>query len=332
MEFKTAAILGVTGMVGQELLSIMNADTSFQFEKLFVYSSSQTSQQIVEYKGHKIPVSPFDENNIPDIDILFSSVDENLSKKIVPEFLKKGAYVIDDSSAFRLDKKCAMVVVGINDNLIRVSQKLYAQPNCVVIGIVYPLFLIMSKYRVKKVYVSTYQSITGAGKKAFREFTENLNNYINTKEIRLEVFKNDPILNAIPVIPDSVEAGGGKILKGFTYEEEKIALEVKRMLNTDIDIIATAVRVSVEVGHSASIFLEVQGRPLRIEALFKNSPYIEFEKNAIYTPKQARGKNKVYICRLRTYKNTICFWATWDNLRIGSALNMWNIFKKLLTQ
>ncbi len=333
--FRSCAILGATGLVGQELLSIMNKDNKFTFEKLLLFSSSQTKNISIQYKGKKITVLPFDENKIPDVDVLFSSVDETLSKKFVPLFLKKGTYVIDDSSAFRLDRESALVLDGINDNLIKKSQKLYSQPNCALIGIAYPLHSLIPIYHIKKIYVSTYQSISGAGRNAMADFSVNLKNYIEGKNIKLNVFKNNPVLNAIPVIPDY--DFHGKTNPDFTKEEEKIALETNKILgkqNNPLPILATCVRVSVTVGHSACVFIEVKEQPdfTKISKAFQSNKHIEFSNNMVFTPQYAAGKDKVFVCRLRLSANTICFWTTWDNLRIGSGLNMWNIFKKLLAQ
>ncbi len=335
--FESCAILGATGLVGRELLMIMNNDESFTFKNLLLYSSSSTTVTTLEYKSEKISVRPLDEKNIPQVDIVFSSLNESLSKQYVPHFLAKGSCVIDDSSAFRLEKDSALVLCGINDNLIKKKQRLYSQPNCVVVGIAYPLNLIIKKYPVTNVYVSTYQSISGAGKNALNDFYNNLVNYINGKALKLDVFKNDPILNAIPTIPDfSYES---KQFPGFTKEEEKIILETKRILGTDFDIVPTCVRVSVEKGHSASISIEIDEKHIinagypehkQVKEILSGDKFLIFSDSEVFTPKQASGKDEIYICRLKILGNTISFWATWDNLRIGAALNMWNIFKKLL--
>lgn len=324
------AIVGATGLVGQELLTIMNKDSGFKFKNLFLYSSSRGKKSIFEYKSRKISVEPFDEKNLPHFDIVFSSMDENLSRKYVPVFLDRGCYVIDDSSAFRLDKSSALVVYGINDELIRREQKLYCQPNCVVIGIVYPIFLVSKVYKINRVYVSTYQSITGAGRKALEDFTTNLKNFVEDSEICLKIFKNDPVLNAIPVIPDSNFTG--EKLEGFTKEEEKLFLETNRILGKNIPIISTCVRISVMRGHSATVFIELaqEASPTEIARLLENNEFIEFKNDGIYTAKDVVGKDKVYLCRLKVFKNILSFWVGWDNLRIGSAYNMWKIFTKLI--
>jgi aspartate-semialdehyde dehydrogenase len=327
--FKTCAILGATGLVGAELIKIFNQDKNFQFENLILLSYHSQYPPIA-YKNKLIKVTTLDKNNIPKVDILFSSAPATLSKEIIPKFLEQGSYVIDDSSAFRLENSCALVICGINDYLISKSQKLYAQPNCVIVGISYPIFLLFKNYKIKKIYISTYQSISGAGKNALNDFNQNLKNYIENKNISLKFFQNDPILNAIPVIPDTNYQSN--IFENFTQEEEKLILELNKVLQANLDINPACVRISTLRGHCANVFVELEEpHPLgEIETLFKSNPYIEFSNSDIFTPKDAAFKDKVFICRLKLKNNVLSFWAVWDNLRIGAALNMYHIFKKLL--
>lgn len=309
------AIVGATGLVGREILKILGEYGYINGEnKIYLYASEKSDGKCVYINKKKLTVKSLKYENLKEkYDFVLFSAGASISKKWAMEFVNRGAVVIDNSSAFRRDKSVPLVVPEINGNKIK-DAKIIANPNCSTIGISLPLFAISKKYKIKRVIVSTYQAVSGAGKKGINDLVLKQNN-----KFYYNIFNN-----LLPQID--------KPLKNkYTLEEDKMIFELRKILNNNsIKISATCVRVPIKNCHSESVFLELGKKPnLKIvkKTLYnQNGVYVvdNLLKNKYPMPIIANGKNDVFIGRIRkdlSCDNAISMFLCFDNLRKGAALN-----------
>ncbi len=323
------AIVGISGLVGNTILKVLE-EQDFQIDKLIPVASKKSIGNKIMYQKKKYTIISIEEAIAQKPDIAIFSAGSLVSLKFAPKFAEIGCFVIDNSSAWRMDKSKKLIVPEINGDKITRNDKIIANPNCSTIQMVLPLSKLHQKYKIKRIVVSTYQSISGSGQKAIQQFENERNNKIGTKIYPYQIDKN-----CLPHCDDFTE-------NDYTKEEMKLVNETHKIFNDNsIGISATAVRVPVTGGHSESINVEFETSFLiddirKILSETKNIILQDDIKNNIYPmPITAEGKDAVFVGRLRndlSQKNTLNMWVVADNLRKGAATNTVQIAQLLIDQ
>ena len=320
------ALIGATGMVGGVMLEILK-ERNFPFDELFLVASESSIGKKIMFLNKTYLVIGLEEavQNGPDIAIFSAGGETSLNW--APKFAEKGTFVIDNSSAWRMDKAKKLIIPEINGDLLTKDDKIIANPNCSTIQMLMVLSPIHKKYGIKRVIVSTYQSITGTGMMALSQLE---NEY---KGIKGEMAYKYPIhQNAIPHCDDFLS-------NGYTKEEMKLSNETHKILDKTIKVSATAIRIPVIGGHSESINLSLNN-PFEIEdikTLLDNTTGVELKDdidNFDYPmPLYSKGKDEVFVGRIRkdfSEKNSLNLWVVADNLRKGAATNTIQIAEKII--
>jgi len=320
------AIVGVTGMVGQEMLKVLG-EMSLPITELIPVASKSSVGTKIKFGGQEHVVVEIEDalNKKPDV-ALFSAGGD-ISLDWAPKFAAIGCRVVDNSSAFRMDEDKKLIIPEINGSDLTEDDFIIANPNCSTIQMLIALAPLHKLYTIKRVVVSTYQSISGTGAKAVIQM-EN-----ERQGIKGEMVYPYPIdQNVLPHCDDFLE-------NGYTKEEMKLVNETKKILDPNIAVTATAVRVPVQGGHSEAINVSFEkdfDLPF-IRKIFHNNPAIHLQDNPTTNtypmPLFAAGKNEVFIGRLRrdeSQENTLNMWVVADNLRKGAALNTLQIVQKLI--
>lgn len=320
------AVVGATGMVGNVLLQVLR-EQNFPITELIPVASEKSVGTEIDFGGLKFKVVGLETavNMRPDVAIFSAGGDTSL--EWAPKFAEVGTTVIDNSSAWRMDPTKKLIVPEINGNELTATDKIIANPNCSTIQLVLTLAPLHKAYKVKRVVVSTYQSITGTGVKAVQQM-ENERNGING-----DMAYNYPIdKNCIPQCDSFVD-------NGYTKEEMKLTNETKKILDPAINVTATAVRVPVVGGHSEAVNIEFENdfdlADVR-KILHEQSGITLKDDPTTYSypmPKYAEGKDDVFVGRIRrdeSQANTLNLWIVADNLRKGAATNAVQIGKLLI--
>jgi len=326
------AILGATGRVGAELLAVLE-ERNFPVGELRLLASSRSKEASLTFKGASIPVQEATPEAFKGIDIVLASAGEEISKRLAPAAVAAGACVIDNSNAFRMDKDVPLVVPEVNAKALHKHNGIIANPNCSTAQLVVVLKPLHDAAGLKRVIVTTYQSVSGAGKEAIDELEHQTRAIMNNEDYTPAVFQHQIAFNIIPHIDKFLD-------NGYTKEEMKMVNESRKMLDLpDLPITATAVRVPVVIGHSESVTidLEKQLSPDQARQILASSPAIEIWDSpgeGIYpTPVDAAGADPVYVGRVRhdtSSPNGLNLWVVADNLRIGAALNAVRIAEYLV--
>ena len=269
------AVVGATGLVGQTFLKVLK-ERKFPVENLYLYASARSAGKVINWEGKDYTVIELKDENIKDdIDIALFSAGGGISKEFAPKFRDKGAVVVDNSSAWRMDKDIPLVVPEANPEALKNHGGIIANPNCSTIQVMPILKVLQDKYGLKRVVYSTYQAVAGAGKKGLDDLENNLQGKPSTN------FPHQIAFNALPHIDVFLE-------NGYTKEEEKMINETKKILNLpDLKVTATCVRIPVKFGHGVSVNVELE-RPFELEDVVKAFE----EKEGVIV--QNDGKNKVY--------------------------------------
>ena len=321
------AVVGATGMVGRVMLKILE-ERKTDIELLIPVASEKSLGQKLEFNGREIEVVSMEEALSLKPDIALFSAGGKTSKRYAPAFANQVCYVIDNSSAWRMDEKIPLVVPEINSETISSKTKIIANPNCSTIQMVLALWPIKRNYGLDRLVVSTYQSVTGSGVKGLEQL---MNERANQQGLRAYPHRID--LNILP-------HGGDFLPNGYTTEEMKLVNETRKILNDHkIKITATVVRVPVKGGHSESINIRTQ-KPFEMQdlrRLIRNTPGVELHddpRDNIYPmPYYAEGRDMVYVGRLRideSEPNSLNMWVVSDNLRKGAATNAVQIAEFLI--
>jgi len=319
------AIAGVTGTVGSVFLSILE-ERGFPVKNLLPLASIKSAGKIIKFKGMEFEVRKMTKDSFKGIDIALFSAGASRSLEFAKHAVESGAVVVDNSSAFRMDPDIPLVVPEVNPDDVLKHKGIIANPNCSTIIMVVALKPIYDISKIKRIIVSTYQAVSGAGAKGISELEDQTKKIIlgNDGEIKCEIFPVRIAFNVIPHIDVFLD-------NGYTKEEMKMVNETRKILgDNNIKISATAVRVPVFTSHSESVSIETE-RKITIDqcrnALSK-APGVTLKddfKNKIYpTPLDASNKDDVFVGRLRediSVENGICFWCVGDQLRKGAALN-----------
>ncbi|MEN9999210.1 MAG: hypothetical protein RI922_2200 [Bacteroidota bacterium] len=320
------AVVGATGMVGNVMLQVLR-EQNFPITELIPVASEKSVGTEIDFGGLKFKVVGLETavNMRPDVAIFSAGGDTSL--EWAPKFAEVGTTVIDNSSAWRMDPTKKLIVPEINGNELTATDKIIANPNCSTIQLVLTLAPLHKAYKVKRVVVSTYQSITGTGVKAVQQM-ENERNGING-----DMAYNYPIdKNCIPQCDSFTD-------NGYTKEEMKLTNETKKILDPSINVTATAVRVPVVGGHSEAVNIEFENDFDLAEVrklLHEQSGITLKDDPTTYSypmPKYAEGKDDVFVGRIRrdeSQANTLNLWIVADNLRKGAATNAVQIGKLLI--
>jgi aspartate-semialdehyde dehydrogenase len=312
------AVVGATGLVGTKMMQIL-AERNFPVTELIPVASEKSVGKMISFKGKAYPVVSMESAIAAQPALALFSAGGSTSLEWAPKFAEAGIVVIDNSSAWRMDPDKKLVVPEVNAQVLTAADKIIANPNCSTIQMVVALYPLHQKYTIKRIVVSTYQSVTGTGKKAVDQL------FNERKGIQGEMAYKYPIdLNAIPQIDVFLN-------NGYTKEEMKMVKETKKIMQDEsIRVTATTVRIPVMGGHSESVNIEFE-QPFEladITALLSAAPgvVVQDDVNAqIYPmPLWAHEKDEVFVGRIRrdeTQPNTLNLWIVSDNLRKGAATN-----------
>jgi aspartate-semialdehyde dehydrogenase len=332
MGFKVA-VVGATGNVGREMLGIL-AERSFPADEVVALASRKSQGVDVSYGDRTLKCKALDHYDFSDVDICLMSAGSAVSKEYSPKIAAKGAVVIDNSSCWRYDSDVPLVVPEVNPEALADFRKrgIIANPNCSTAQLVIVLKPLHDRARIKRVVVSTYQSVSGAGKDAMDELFSQTKAVFTAGDITTKTFPKRIAFNLIPQIDVFME-------DGFTKEEWKMVAETKKMLDPKIKVVATCVRVPVFIGHSESVNIEFE-EPLSVEdarQILSRAPGCivvdKREPGGYVTPYECVGEDATYISRIRedaTVENGLVLWCVSDNLRKGAALNTIQIAEALI--
>jgi len=328
------AVVGATGAVGQEMVEIL-AERRFPVGNLSLFASSRSAGQEIEFKEHSLKVEELTENSFQGVEIALFSAGAAVSRQFAPLAVQAGAVVIDNSSAFRMDPKVPLVVPEVNPHTISAHQGIIANPNCSTIQMVLILKPIHEWAKIKRVVVSTYQSVSGTGKDAMDELCEQTKLMLSFKkdEIVPYVYPHQIAFNCLPHIDEFLPSG-------YTKEEQKMVNETKKIMGDDsILVTATTVRVPVFIGHSEAVNIETEEKLTADEArqILASAPGVKVidDPSACQypLPLEAAGKDEVFVGRIREDETVPCglnLWIVADNLRKGAALNAVQIAELLI--
>ncbi len=332
MKHYNIAILGATGAVGQTMIKVLE-EREFPIDEIRLLASPRSAGKELEYMGIKYKVEPVSPEAFEGIDIALFSAGGSRSKEWAPIAVEKGAVVIDNSSAFRMDDDVPLVVPEVNPEDVKWHKGIIANPNCSTIQMVVALNPIHKAKKIKRVIVSTYQAVSGAGAKAIKDLEEETKAHFEGKYYYPEALPNHIAFNVIPHIDVFLD-------NDYTKEEMKMVNETRKIMHApDIKVSPTCVRVPVFYGHSESIVIETEEpvSPEEARELLRNAPGIIVEDdphNNLYPmPIEAAGKDEVFVGRIRkdfTFDNGLSMWVVADNLRKGAATNAVQIAELLV--
>ncbi|MDQ0227553.1 aspartate-semialdehyde dehydrogenase [Metabacillus niabensis] len=334
------AVVGATGAVGQQMLLTLER-RNFPISKLTLLSSERSAGTKITFRNEEYIVEAATPESFEGVQIALFSAGGNVSKQFAPEAVKRGAIVIDNTSAYRMDENVPLVVPEVNEEALKTHNGIIANPNCSTIQMVVALEPLRQQFGLNKVIVSTYQAVSGAGAAAINELREQSQAILNGEEFTPEILpvKGDEkhyqiAFNAIPQIDKFQD-------NGFTFEEMKMINETKKIMSMpELQVAATCVRLPVETGHSESVYVEIEKEDVtadQIKELLKNSDGITLQDdpaNQLYPmPALSVGKNDVFVGRIR--KDLDCntgfhMWIVSDNLLKGAAWNSVQIAESLV--
>lgn len=332
MKSYDVAILGATGAVGQTMIKVLE-ERNFPVNEIKFLASERSAGKEVEYYGMKYKVEAVCEEAFENVDIALFSAGGERSKKWAPIAASKGAVVIDNSSAFRMDPEVPLVVPEVNPEDVKWHKGIIANPNCSTIQMVVALYPIHKVKKIKRIIVATYQAVSGAGATAIEDLELETKAVMEGKYFYPRALPHHIAFNVIPRI-DNFEPNG------YTKEELKMINETRKIMHEpDIKVSPTCVRVPVYVGHSEAVTIETQ-EPITAEKareILKNVPGVVVEDdpfNNVYpTPIEVAGKDDVFVGRIRKdlgFENGLSMWIVGDNLRKGAATNAVQIAELLV--
>jgi aspartate-semialdehyde dehydrogenase len=331
---RTLAIVGATGAVGQIVLEEIQR-SSMPFDRLKLLASARSAGKQVKFGDRQIEVELLEPAAFEDVDLVIASTPDEVAAEFVPWAVERGAVVVDESAYYRMKPDVPLVVPEVNPEAIALHQGIIASPNCSTTQMVVALKPLMDAAGLKRVIVSTYQAVSGAGLAAQHELITNTRAHLEQSQPSVQNFQHDIALNLIPQI-------GSHKQDGFTSEEMKMVYETHKILGNDqIKINATCVRVPVLIGHSESIYCET-AEPLSLEEilrLFRQAPGItlidDLPNKKYPMPRDCAHRPDVFVGRVRKDRDIPCgisFWCVSDNLRKGAATNAVQIAELLIQQ
>lgn len=327
------AILGATGVVGREITKIVN-ELKIEFNTIKFLSSYKSAGTKINFQGKEYTVEEAKPESFDGVNIVLASAGGSTSKLFAPEIVKRGGVLIDNSSAFRMEKDVPLVIVGANEDDIKLHKGIIANPNCSTSQLMLVLKPLNENFKIKRLIVSTYQAVSGAGLKAINELRENTKCALNSENFEPSAFKKEIAFNVLPQIDVFCD-------NGYTKEEMKVVNETKKILHLDqnIPISCTAARVPVFNSHSEAVDIEFEKNvtPDEVRKILSSTfgvKVIDKPDNFEYpTTKDSSGVDPVFVGRIRknlAFNNGISLWCVADNLRIGAALNTVRICQKVI--
>src|SRR5450631_3218275 len=329
------AVVGATGNVGREMLAIL-AERTFPADEVVALASRRSLGTEVSFGDKILKIKALEHCDFSDVDICLMSAGSAVAKEWAPKIAAAGAVVIDNSSCWRYDADVPLIVPEVNADALAGFRKrgIIANPNCSTAQLVVALKPLHDHARIKRVVVSTYQSVSGAGKDAMDELFSQTKAVFTVGEVVTKKFPKRIAFNVIPQIDVFME-------DGFTKEEWKMVVETKKILDPKIKVVATCVRVPVFIGHSEAVTIEFE-RPISDEEardILREAPGClvidKREPGGYMTPHEAAGEDATYISRIRedaTVENGLSLWCVADNLRKGAALNAVQIAEVLINR
>ena len=325
------AIIGATGNVGRKILEVLGKKR-LSISNLYLVASSISAGSKIEFKGKEIKVEDIETFDFKKADITFFAAGGKISQKFAPTAAKYST-VIDNSSFFRMDSDVPLIVPQVNAHQLDIIKKnIIANPNCSTAQLVIALKPLHDLFVIKRVVISTYQSVSGGGKAPMDELIEQTRSVLENKKVEPKNFTKQIAFNAIPHIDEFEE-------NGYTKEELKMTNETKKILDNNIEVTATCVRLPVLVSHSESVNIEFE-KPISIEKAryaldnFQGCKVIDERSDGGYiTPLEAQGSDTTFISRIRedeTVDNGLNMWIVSDNLLRGAALNAVEIAETLI--
>ena len=324
------AIIGATGNVGRQIIDLLEK-SKIEIEELFLIASEKSVGKKLKFKNKEIEVTVLEEYDFSSAEFTIFAAGKTIAQDWIP-IASNQTTIIDNSSCFRMDNNVPLIVPEVNPEALKSHENIISNPNCSTIQLVLVLKPLHELYKIKRVVVSTYQAVSGAGKDSMDELFNQTREYLDNKKIKSKNFTKQIAFNLIPHIDTFVE-------DGYTKEEWKMENETKKILDKEIDLTATCVRVPVKTSHSESVNIEFEKDYdlKKIKETLSKSPgckVIDEHKDAGYiTPFEAEGDNFTYISRIRkdnSNKKAINLWVVSDNLLKGAALNTVQILETLI--
>jgi len=333
MSYKVA-VVGATGNVGREMLSVL-AERQFPMSEVVALASTKSVGTEISFGDKILKVKALDYFDFAGTDLVLMSAGGKVSKEWSPKIAAKGAIVIDNSSTWRMDREVPLVVPEVNAAALDgIKKGIIANPNCSTAQLVVALKPLHDEAQIKRVVVATYQSVSGAGKDAMDELFRQTRAVFVADPIETHKFTKQIAFNVIPHIDAFMD-------DGYTKEEWKMMVEVQKILDPDIQVNVTCVRVPVFIGHSEAVTIEFE-KPItaqRARAILREAPGClvidKHEDGGYITPVEAAGEDATYISRIRkdpTVEHGLCMWVVSDNLRKGAALNAVQIAECLVNR
>ena len=330
--FDSVAVVGATGAVGTIMCRLLEA-RRFPVKKIKFLASSRSAGKKLEFAGRTYTVEQLTPEAFAGVDLAIASTPDEVARDFVPEAVKRGCVVVDESGYWRMDPKVPLVIPEVNAHAIWKHQGIIASPNCSTTQMVQALKPLHDAGRVRRVIVSTYQAVSGAGLAGSRDLENGTRALLSEKAYRYELFPYPIAFNCIPQIGSPKE-------KGYTSEEMKMVYETRKILEDEsIQICATCVRIPVSNCHSESILVETQRKigveeALRLFAATPGLAVMDDLPSKVYPmPFQCDGRDETFIGRVRedlSCPNGLTFWCVSDNLRKGAATNAVQIAEALV--
>ena len=319
------AVVGATGAVGNEMVKILE-ERKFPVSHITLLASERSIGKKLEFNGKLLPIQVLTEESFSGVDIGLFSAGGSISQRFAPIAAASGCVVIDNTSAFRMEPDVPLVVPEVNPEAISMfrNRGIIANPNCSTIQMVLVLKPIHDAVKIKRVVVSTYQAVSGTGKKAIEELIEQTRDLLSSREPKVSVYPHRIAFNCLPHIDVFLD-------NGYTKEEMKMVNETKKILDDQkIAVTATTVRVPVLYGHSESVNIQTEGKLTaeQVRGILSQAPGVKVvddpQMNIYPLPIDAAGKDDTFVGRIRedeSIKNGINMWVVSDNIRKGAALN-----------
>ncbi len=330
----TVAVVGATGMVGEAMISILE-ERDFPVSGIRLLASERSRGRVLEFRGVSTPVEVLDEGSFEGVEIALFSAGGSISKKFVPAAVEAGAVCIDNTSAFRMDTGVPLVVPEVNPGAVHDHRGIIANPNCSTIQMVQVLEPIHRRACIRRVVVSTYQAVSGAGRPAVEEMLSHSGEILRGSDPDPKLFPRQIAFNCLPHIDVFLE-------NGYTREEMKMVHETKKIMGDDqIRVTATCVRVPVVTGHSESVNIETEDRlsaedVREILSAVPGVAIMDDPDTLVYpTAVDAAGSDQTLVGRIREDESNphgINLWIVSDNLRKGAALNAVQIAEILVSE
>ncbi len=325
------AIIGATGNVGRKILEVLE-QKGISINKIHLVASKKSANKKINFCGEEYRIQELEKYDFSQAEITFFAAGGKISQQYA-EKASKLTTVIDNSSFFRMDQSVPLIVPQVNpEDINHIKKNIISNPNCSTAQLVIAIKPLHDEYGIKRIVVSTYQSVSGAGKEPMDELKEQTKLSLENKKINSKNFTKQIAFNAIPQIDVFAD-------NGYTKEELKMINETKKILNYKIEVTATCVRIPVLVSHSESVNIEFE-KPIildKVYSLLNNARgcqvYDKREDGGYITPIEAEGKNETFISRIRedkTKKNSLNLWIVSDNLLRGAALNAVEIAELLI--